>query len=133
MTRYLVTLKTAADRAEAARIITQAPLGTRVEFKAAKRSTDQNSKLWACLSDISRQLDWHGQRLRPDDWKTLFMDALKRELRTMPSLYGNGMVELGRSSSDLSKREFSDLIELIHAFGALHGVQFGDEEAANAA
>ncbi|WP_253075678.1 recombination protein NinB [Bradyrhizobium sp. 2] len=37
---------------------------------------------------------------------------------------------MGRSSSNLSKSEFSDLIELIHQFGANHGVVFGDQSVA---
>jgi hypothetical protein len=52
------------------------------------------------------------------------LDGLKRELRLVPNMAGNGFVNLGRSSSDLSKGEFSDLMELIAAFGAEHGVAF---------
>jgi hypothetical protein len=37
---------------------------------------------------------------------------------------------LGRSSSDLSKAEMTDLIDLISAFGANHGVVFHDGVAA---
>jgi len=42
MSRYTFILNSAADRANALRTITAAPPGTRVEVKAAKRSTDQN-------------------------------------------------------------------------------------------
>jgi hypothetical protein len=87
----------------------KAPFGTRLEFKAVKRSIDQNSKMWASLTDIAQQVVWHGQRLKPDDWKLMFLDALKRELRIVPNIDGNGFVNLGRSSSDLSKAEMSDL------------------------
>ena len=80
------------------------------------------------LSDIAAQLPWHGIKLRADDWKLLFLDALKRELRMVPNLDGTGFVNLGRSSSDLSKGEMSDLMELIAAFGAEHGVKFNDPE-----
>jgi NinB protein len=133
MSRALITIHGAADRERASRWIAQAPAGTRVELKAAKRSLDQNSKLWASLTDVATQLPWHGQKLRPDDWKLVFMDALKRELRVVPNIDGNGFVNLGRSSSDLSKQEMSELIELILAFGAQHGVVFHDPENAEAA
>jgi hypothetical protein len=86
--------------------------------------------MWAALSDIAMQLPWHGQKLRPEDWKLVFLDALKHEFRMVPNLDNTGFVNLGRSSSDLSKSEMSDLIELIAAFGAQHGVKFGDEEIA---
>jgi hypothetical protein len=42
---------------------------------------------------------------------------------------GNGFVDLGVHSSDLSKAEMSELMELIAAFGANHGVTFHAHEA----
>lgn len=95
--------------------------------RESKRTGDQNDKLWANLTDVATQLDWHGQKLAPDDWKLIFMDGLTRELRIVPNLEGNGFVNLGRSSSKLSKAEFSELLELIAAFGANHGVIFHDQ------
>ena len=56
-------------------------------------------------------------------------DALKRELRIVPNIDGNGFVNLARSSSDLTKAEMSDLIELITEFGTRHSVRFGDMPA----
>lgn len=126
MSRALITIHGAADRERASKWIAQAPVGTRVELKAAKRSLDQNSRMWAMLTDVATQLPWHGTKLRPDDWKLIFMDALKRELRIVPNIDGTGFVNLGRSSSDLSKGEMSELIELIAAFGAQHSVLFHD-------
>jgi hypothetical protein len=127
MTRYLVTLRSTADRERAAKFINAAPFGSRVELKAARRSNDQNSKMWAMLTEVAQQVKWHGVTLRPDDWKILFMDALTRELRMMPNLAGTGFVNLGRSSSDLTKNEMGDLITLIEQFGANHGVKFHDD------
>ncbi len=126
MSRALITLATEQDRLRAAKWVTQAPAGTRVEFKAPKRSLPQNDKMWAALTDVATQLPWHGVKLSPDDWKLIFLDALKRELRTVLNIEGNGMVNLGRSSSDLTKAEMTDMIELIHQFGANHGVVFHD-------
>jgi hypothetical protein len=130
MTRYLMTLHSQADRAKAARAIAQAPGGTRLEIKAAKRTIPQNDRMWAMLTDVAQQLPWHGVKLRPDDWKLIFLDALKRELRMVPNLDGTGFVNLGRSSSDLSKQEMTDLIELIFEFGARHDVKFADDAEA---
>lgn len=130
MTRAVLVLRNAADRDKAAAWCRNAPAGTRVEFKQVKRSLPQNDRLWAMLTDISRQLAWHGVRLSPDDWKLVMLDGLKRELRLVPNIDGTGFVNLGRSSSDLSKQEFTDLIELVFAFGAKHGVTFQDDEVA---
>lgn len=129
MTRALLTLSAPSERLRAARWAEQAPDGTRVEFKSPKRSIPQNDRMWAMLTDVARQLPWHGVKLSADDWKLIFLDALKRELRMVPNIDGNGFVNLGRSSSDLSKAEMSDLMELISAFGAQHDVAFADFEA----
>jgi len=58
---------------------------------------------------------------------------LKRELRLAPNIEGTGFVNLGRSSSNLSKADFADLLELISMFGANHGVTFRDPAAEIAA
>jgi hypothetical protein len=132
MSRALVTIRGSADRARVAAWAAKAPAGTRVEFKATKRSIPQNDRMWAMLTDVARQLEWHGLRLTAADWKLIFLDALKRETRMVPNIDGTGFVNLGRSSSDLSKQEMGDLIELIFKFGAEHGVQFPNEEASAA-
>jgi len=128
MSRALLVLNNDAVRDRAVSWVKKAPPGTRVEFKAQKRSTDQNDFMWSMLTDIARELPWHGIKLTPNDWKLVFLDALQRETpRIVPNLDGNGFVNLGRSSSDLSKQEMTDLIDLIRAFGANHGVAFIDQ------
>lgn len=127
MSRAMIIIRNDRDRQKAASWSTRAPMGCRIEFKESKRSVPQNARMWAMLADIAAQVSWHGVRLSSDDWKLVFLDALKREVRMVPNIDGNGFVNLGRSSSDLSKGEFSDLMELISAFGARHGVRFGDD------
>lgn len=130
MSRALIVINGSVDRQRAAALLAKVPSGTRVEFKASKRTLPQNDKLWALLTDVAEQLPWHDTKLRPDDWKLVFMDALKREARLIPNIDGTGFVNLSNSTSDLSKQEMGDLIELIHEFGARHGVKFLDEAAA---
>jgi hypothetical protein len=130
MSRALLVLANDTIRRKAALWCEKLPKDTRVEFKAPKRTLDQNSKLWAMLTEISQQLSWHGIKLSPDDWKLVMLDGLKREMRLVPNIDGTGFVNLGRSSSDLSKQEFIDLLELVAAFGAQHGVVFSDEAKA---
>ncbi len=128
MSRALVILASRAEREKAARWCMTAPLNTRVEFKEAKRSIPQNARMWAMLTDVAQQVQWHGQRLSADDWKLIFLSGLNQEMRLVPNITGNGFVNLGRSSSDLSKSEMGDLMELIAAFGAQHGVTFHEHE-----
>lgn len=133
MSRALLVLNSTRDREKAIGWIKSAPAGCRVEFKHSKRTPPQNSRMWAQLSEIAEQVTWHGVKLRPDDWKLIFLDALKREIRMVPNIDGNGFVNLGRSSSDLSKQEMTMLIELMFEFGARHGVKFHDDRQGEAA
>lgn len=94
-----------------------------------KRSQDQNRKLWPMLTDLSRQLEWtvNGvtQQLEPEDWKDLMTNAMETEQRMAPGVNG-GFVMLGRRTSRMTKTEFSDLIEVIYAFGSQKGVQWSE-------
>jgi len=122
MSRALLILANDDVRKRALQWVAVAPIGTRVEFKAPKRTLDQNSLMWALLTDVSRQAIHFGVKYSPDDWKTIFLAALSREMRTAINLHGDGIVPLTRSS-DLSKEEMSDLIELIQAWAAEKGIQ----------
>jgi hypothetical protein len=107
--------------------VKSAPSGCRLEFKHSRRSIPQNDRMWAMLTDLAKQVTWHGLKLTPQDWKLMMLSALKKELRIVPNLDGDGFVNLGQSSSDLSKGEMTDLIELIFEFGSRRGVKFGDD------
>lgn len=130
MSRALLVLNTDADRKKATAWAWDAPAGTRIEWKAPKRSLDQNARMWAALTDIATQVKYRGLKLTPDDWKLVFLDALKREVRIVPNLDGTGFVSLTKSSSDLSKQEMSDLLEIIQAWAAQNGVVLHDEREA---
>lgn len=93
-----------------------------LEIKREKRSNEQNRLMWAALSDISRQVDWYGEKLSPEDWKHVLSASLKKQ-RAVPGLDG-GFVVLGLSTSKMSKDEMSELLELALAFGAQKGVEF---------
>jgi hypothetical protein len=88
------------------------------------RSTDQNSRLWATLKDVSDQVNWYGQMLTPEDWKHVFSAALEKQ-KLVPGIDG-GFVMCGISTSKMSKQKFSDLLEIINAFGAEQGVKWSD-------
>lgn len=127
--RAYITLNTDADRAKAVKWVMGFPDGTRATFvKGDKRTDDQNRLLWPLLQAIAKQVKWHGLTLTDEDFKTLFVDALNRETRMVPNIDGNGFVALGRSTSKLTVGEFSDLIELIMAFGARENVTFFDPQ-----
>lgn len=130
MGRALIVVNGNTERARAANWCQKAPAGTRIEFKAAKRTLAQNDRFWAMLTDIARQAEHNGRRYTADQWKILFLHACGREVQFLPSLDGSTFIPWGQSSSDLSKQEMTDLIEFMFAWGADHGVVFQDAEAA---
>ena len=124
MGRALLVLWNDAKRSQAIDWIRRAPKDTRVTFQGPKRTLPQNDRMWAMLTDLSEQLVWHGQKLSTDDWKAVMMASFTKEMRVVPAINGNGFVPLGRSSSKLSVAEMKELMDLIEAFGAQHGVKF---------
>jgi len=124
MSRAMIVLSNDAQRAKAIGLARKAPVGTRVEFKAAQRSLSQNSHMWALLTDVAQQATHRGQKYTADQWKVIFLHALGREIQFLPALEGSEFVPYGQSSSDLSKHEMSDLIDLIMAWGAQNNIDF---------
>ena len=97
-----------------------------------KRSQEQNALLWSVLTDLSRQVMWHGQKLTKEEYKDLLTAGLKKQ-RAIPGIDG-GFVVLGTSTSKMTKQEMTDLITLAHAFGDEREVKWsptsigGDDE-----
>jgi hypothetical protein len=130
MGRALIVIKDSARRARARAWVDHAPFGTRIEFKASKRTLPQNDLMWALLTDVAQQKEHGGRKYPPEDWKAIFLHALGQEMRFIPSLDGKTFLPLGNRSSDLSKPEMTDLIELILAWGTENGVTFHDDQRA---
>ena len=120
--RFAARLDHLHKRAVAIEAIRRAPDGYTVEIAPETRTKAQNRLLWPLLADVSAQVDWHGMQLTADDWKDVFSASLKSELRAVPNINGSGFVALGQRTSNMSKARFSEMIELIFAFGAQRGV-----------
>jgi hypothetical protein len=129
MSRALLVLNTHELRMKAARWIASVPPGTRVEFKAPKRSLPQNDKMWAMLTEVAEQATWAGKKRTPDDWKDLFTTAVKmatnQSLEAVPGLEG-GLMILGLRTSDMTVAEMADLITYMESKAADLGVTFSD-------
>ena len=115
-------------RRNALRAVQEAPAGMMVVVQEKTRTLDQNALLWPLLTAVSRQVVWHGTKLSPDEWKDVFTAALKKQ-KVVPGIDG-GFVVCAQRTSLMPKSEFSDLIELIYAFGAEQGVDFHEERRA---
>ncbi len=125
MTGQTIILATRAHRQRAHALVDAAPERAVVNIRAETRTNEQNAKLWAMLSDVSRAKP-EGRVLPPEVWKCVFMAAVGHQCRFEPSLDGKGVVPIGFKSSRLNKGEMGDLIEAIYAFGAEHDVEWSE-------
>lgn len=127
MSRAVVQIKSDADRSQIATWSRNVPVGTTVEFRAPRRSLDQNSLMWSLLGQISKEVVWYGQKLSSEDWKDVLTASLRRT-RVVPGIDAGSFVPLGMRTSQMTKQELADLIELIYAFGAEKDVKFRELE-----
>lgn len=127
MSRAIVLIKSAAERKRIADWARGVPVGTTVEFRSPRRSTDQNALMWSLLTQISKQIEWCGKKRSPDDWKDLTTAAL-RSAEFVPGITPGTVVPLGMRTSQMTSAEISELIESLYAFGAERGVHFRELE-----
>jgi hypothetical protein len=123
------SLHSPRERGRAMEFLRNAPTDAYVAFSRPKRTGAQNAKLHAMITDVAGQVEWAGAKRDVEAWKDIFTAALrsaKHGLDVVPGING-GFVLLGMHTSAMTKAEVADLIELIHAFGAEHGVRFHDD------
>lgn len=122
-----VILHGQSQRLHAHSLIDKAPAGAVLTIREAKRSLEQNDKLWAMLSDVSRSMP-DGRRHTPEVWKTLFMHACGHAVQFEIGL-NEQPFPTGFRSSKLTKSQMSDLIEFIFSYGAEKGVVWTEPDA----
>lgn len=105
--------------------VADAPANFIITIAEPKRSTDQNAKMWAMLSDVANAAP-EGRNWTPETWKCAFMHYLGHQVRFCEGLDGSGPFPLGFHSSRLTVREMADLITCIQAYGDEHGVEWKD-------
>ena len=101
-------------------------------IREGKRSSDQNDKMWAMLSDVSNACP-EGRQWPPETWKCAFMHALGHQVRFCEGIDGSGPFPIGFRSSRLTVRQMADLITTIQEYGDRHGVAWTLPERENAA
>jgi hypothetical protein len=119
-------LVNAEVRQRARDAITSADDGYVVTIQEPTRNLDQNAALWPILEDFSQQIEWpvNGRmtKLSPEDWKDLLTAAYRRETQRVAMGLDGGMVMLGLRTSKMSKREFSEFLDFVHATAEDRGV-----------
>ena len=131
---HKVILRDDWSRGRAKGLIDRAPAGFVATIAEPIRSHAQNDKMHAMLTDIAISKPG-GRVLQKDKWKALFMDALGQEsgngkfmTRWEPGLDGDGAVNIGYSSSRLTKTEMGELITFMQAWGDANEVRWSDPE-----
>ena len=126
-----VTIKLAGpeQRLRAAQAIHRAPDDWVVTIAPPTRTLDQNAKMHAMIADVMQQVDTD-RKWTADEWKDRFLHALGKEMNFLPDLDGRDFFPRGYRSSQLGKRDFADLVEIIYAFGAQHNVKWSEPEHA---
>jgi hypothetical protein len=121
-----IILSTDRQRQIGKQLIDRAPPYAVLNIREASRTTDQNAKLWAMLSDVSRAKP-EGRTHTAEIWKCLFMQACGHAVQFENGLNGQPF-PVGFRSSRLTKAQMGELIETIYEYGARHGVAWSDDE-----
>ena len=112
----------AQARSRAVLAVHEAPEGYVITVAPPKRSQDQNALLHALLGEISERCEWAGRRWDIDTWKRLLVGAWDRAtgepVTMVPALDGRGIEVVFRRTSNLSKYQCSELIDVIGAWCA---------------
>lgn len=123
-----IVLGSNRERSIAHELVERAPHNAVLTIKAATRTLDQNSLLWALLSEVSRAKP-DGRMHTPEVWKNLFMHACGHAVQFELGLNGQPF-PTGFRSSRLTKQQMGDLIDFIHSWCAEKGVLLSDERIA---
>ena len=119
-----VILRGLEQRALACALVRSAPADSVVKVSGPKRTLDQNAKLWAMISDVSRAMP-EGRRHTAEVWKCLFMHACGHTVQFEMGL-DNRPFPIGFQSSRLTKREMAELITTVQEYGDRHCVAWSE-------
>jgi NinB protein len=124
--KQVFILAHAEARKRAAQAITAAPDGYQVTVSEPKRNLDQSAKLHALIGEIAEARTWAGKKWDAEVWKRLLIAAFLRTQNEapmmLPALDNHGMEMIYKRSSDLTRRECSELIEFIEAWNLMEGM-----------
>lgn len=121
-------------RRRAVQAIVHAPDGYVVTIKEPARSLEANAAMWPILQAFSEQLRWpvNGQmvNMSAEEWKDLLTCAFDQESPRLAAGLNGGVVMLGRRTSKMGKRRFSEFLEFLHATAVERGVAVYPDEVA---
>lgn len=129
MKKIILKITGEAARKAACREVLAAPEGHIVRITPETRSLDQNAKLHAMLTDISRQAKYLGAKRDVEFWKGLFVSgwqiATGEKPEIVPGLEGE-FINIRESTTTICIRRMASLIEYVQAWAAMNGVVMSD-------
>lgn len=108
--------------------VRRAPLGKEIVIQDEKRTTEQNRRWWDQLQAIADSgTKFDGQEWDQQGWHDIILHAFLtmkgRETGSAHKGLNGGVVIVGRfSSTKLSKKDFSEMMEMTTAFIAEHDI-----------
>lgn len=97
-----------------------------IEVREKKRSDEQNAKLHAIFSDISKQLKFNGEYLSLEAWKLLIISghaiATNEPNQIVTGLEGE-LVNIREKTSTMTIKRANSLIEYATAYAVMNGVK----------
>ncbi|MBE2898101.1 recombination protein NinB [Pasteurellaceae bacterium TAE3-ERU1] len=100
-----------------------------LEIKPLTRTLEQNAKLHAMLTDISKQCEFQGKKHNVETWKTIMVSAhaiaTGKPAEMAIGLEGE-VINLRESTAQMSVKRLASLIEYVQAWGVGNGVHFND-------
>jgi NinB protein len=120
--KRLFVLAHTEARKRALAAVAEATEGFVVRIEPPRRNLDQNAALHAKITEIAGRMEWCGKHWDAETWKRLLVGAWTRAINEpvmmLPALDGHGVEIVFRRTSNLTKRECSDLLEWINAWAA---------------
>lgn len=100
-----------------------------VKIQPMTRSLEQNSKLHALLSDISKQCEFNGEKRDIDTWKMIMVSAHKiatgGQAEMVIGLEGE-VINLRESTAQMSVQRLASLIEYVQSWAVENDVILSD-------
>ena len=100
-----------------------------IKIQPMTRNLEQNNKLHAMLSDISKQCEFGGEKRDINTWKMIFCSAHRiatGDKAEMAIGLEGEVINLRESTAQMSVSRMASLIEYVTAWGVQNGVKFND-------
>lgn len=101
-----------------------------VDIRQQRRGEDSSAKFHAICHDVAEQSDWIGKKLKPEQWKVLFVSGHKvatgEQAEIVPGMEGE-WVNIRESTAKMSQGRMSSLIEYTLAWCADKNIKLKGE------